>query len=265
MKQQLFVPYYRVSTEKQRNAKNLTKQQIKELEAINTGLGLASQREIVRGYIQANNGILLKEFEEIQSATQKEVIKFGKDVSLNSLLNKRKGLLEALNYAREHNATLIVSNSSRLTRFKLLGEYLMATKVKFLCADSPSDNNFIIGIKIATHQDEAETTSKRTSNALQIKLKRTGKWQTPNPDYVSGKLAAKAREILIKNSYSNENNVRAADCISMKVREGLSFPLIADHLNQNKYKTSRGKSFTTTQVQRIYKKFCCKIPSDLAA
>jgi DNA invertase Pin-like site-specific DNA recombinase len=230
MAQEKFVCYYRVSTEKQRNSKN---KKIKFQKDYNSGLGLASQRIACSEYVKSKKGMLLKEFEEIQSAAQKDIIKFGKAVNLNSLLRKRPVLLAALNYSRENNAILVVKEASRLTRFKLLGEYLMATGVRFVCTDSPNDDNFIIGIKISLHQEEAENISRKTSAALQAKLKREGAWQTPNPDYISGKVA----------SY----------VINSKLNEGLNLTQIAKHLNKNKFHTARGKNFSPIQVKRLIK------------
>lgn len=250
-----YVCLYRVSTEQQRNAKgDYTDGQIPN-KHLNTGLGLASQRTACKAFIQQNQGECIAEFEEIQSASNKDIIKFGKEVSLASLLNKRPVLLEAITYARENNAVLLVKECSRLTRFKLLGEYLMSTGIKFQCVDSPSDDNFIISIKIALFQQEAENVSKRTKAALAERIKRSGHWQKPNPEFMNGNIAKEARKVQTMNSLNNENNIKAASLVNLLRKDGMTLQVIADYLNKNKFYTARGKKFSITQVKRLLTKY----------
>jgi len=145
-----FVMLVRVSTSDQKERK----------------LGLISQRSNISSYVTAKGGTLIKEFEEVQSGGNKDRIKYGADISLDSLLRKRPTMLEAVEYARDNNAILVVKEVSRLTRFSLLFEYLTATGVQFLCTDYPTDNHFMLGLRVKFFEQELEEISRRTIAGL---------------------------------------------------------------------------------------------------
>lgn len=247
MKKKSFIALYRVSTGQQQDS----------------GLGLKAQRQSVLSYINTN-GVLLKEFTEIESGANKDKIQFGKELSLESLLRKRPILLEVINLAKQTGSTIVVKESSRLTRFKLLGEYLMATGVDFICADSPNDSKLIISIKIAINEEEALRISERTSLALRQKVKQDGKhWgensakmQRAKKAYATGKIAAKGREVYSTISRNNPNNKRAASMICSKIKEGMNYSQVALFLTANGFQTARNKEFKPMQVKRIFERFC---------
>jgi DNA invertase Pin-like site-specific DNA recombinase len=246
-----FIMYTRVSSSKQ------------EL----SGLGLKAQKFACQKYIKDAGGELIAEYTEVQSASAfKEVISLDKPVTLESLLKKRPQLITALKHASESGAVLIFKEVSRLTRRKLLGEYLLASKVNMIAADSPTDTPMIISLKISLYEEEAATISRRTRAALAAKreaeellpakekkqmVKRTG-----NPDYISGKVAKIGAAAASAISKKNPNNTRAALIICSKRKEGLSFQAIADQLNAAQYVTAYGKQFNAIQVQRIHQRFC---------
>lgn len=244
-----FVIYSRVSTEHQRNRKGIT---VSEMESDpNDGYGLRSQQSACRLYVKSIDGEVLKEFVEVQSGAQKDKISFGVAISLQTLIKRRPILIEAINYAREHKATLVFKEISRLTRFKLFGEYIMATDIPFVCADCPNDDKFIISIKIAIAEQEAINTSKKTAAALAYKLKTEGEWRKPNPAFVSGEVGriggAKMKEMARKN----ESNLRAAAMINVRYNAGYSDRAIAEFLNENSFKTSKGNQFYGNTVKAI--------------
>ena len=237
----------------------------KQVDDNNNGLGIDSQLVNCRNFVASVGGTIIKEFKEVQSASQKDVISLDQSFDLNSLLSKRPILLACIRYARQHGATLLINDVSRLTRFKLLGEYLMATGVKFQCADSPGDDNFIIGIKIALSEDYARKVASNTKKALQHKIKlewdaRGGKtWHQDinyNMDIRSGAYLVNAREKQMENARNNPNTIRAVDVISDKRDKGWNLETIAKHLNDKGYLTPRGKTWSKSQVHRMINKYC---------
>ena len=237
-----FIALYRVSTKAQEESE----------------LGLKSQREAVRSYVKSQGGVIIQEFTEIISGANKDVIKHNMNVNLESLLRKRPILQQCLALALSEGATIAVKEVSRLTRYKLLGEYLMATNVDFIAADSPNDSKLILSIKIALFQEEAENISKRTSAALQRKIAEDGAWQKPSEAYKSGMVASLAREKKSLYALQNQNNRRAAALICSLRKDGLTFQEMATYLNENDFKTSRGNRFNPIQVQRLFNGFCNK-------
>jgi len=255
-----FIALYRVSTKEQGESE----------------LGLKSQRDAVRAYVKSVGGILIKEFTEVYSAASKDVIKYGASINLDTLLRRRPILMEALQLAAQEGACIAVKEVSRLTRYKLLGEYLMATNVDFICTDAPNDSKLILSIKIALMEEEAAMISRRTSLALKKKveehdinepwlIKREdgttyevyGKgWSLGNPSYTDGTLARIAREKKSQYSLINPNNKTAAAMICSLVKDGLTLQEMANYLNDNGFKTARGSSFKPMQVSRIVKRFC---------
>ena len=235
-----YVCYYRVSTDKQKDS----------------DLGLKSQRSTVRNFIKKEDGVLLKEFEEVQSASAyKEVVSLDKPISLDSMLRKRPQLIEALRYAKSQNAVLIFKEVSRLTRRKLLGEFLMSSGVRFISADSPNDNSLIISIKIALSEEEAITISKRTKAALAERLKTKGAWSKGSKEYTNGNIASKGRKVYSDMSRKNPNN-RTAKAMIDKILDGgkMNLQAAAQYLNDNGFLTSRGKQFHAMQVKRLYER-----------
>ena len=229
----------------------------KQVDDSGNGLGLDSQLSNCRTFVSSVGGKILREFREVQSAHHKDIISLDKSFDLGTLLSKRPVLLDTIKYARIHGATILVNDISRLTRFKLLGEYLMATGVKFQCADSPGDDNFIIGIKIALAEDYARKVAYNTRKALQHKIATTGMWHIPyNKQIKDGSYLVQARKVLSDNARNNPNTIRAIDVICDKKEKGWTLDTIAIHLNDKGYLTPRGKTWSKSQVHRIVSKHC---------
>lgn len=238
MKQQTkYVALYRVSTNDQKERK----------------LGLLSQRSNVAAYIENTGGVLLAEFEEIQSGGNKDVISYGADISLESLLRKRPTLLEALALAKREGAVLIVKEVSRLTRFSLLYEYLMATGVQFLCTDYPSDNAFMLGLRVKFFEQELTEISRRTKAGLAKSTKPKGYKGAANLQKVDEK---KRIRVIKQRAADNPNNKRAAGYICQLVNAGKTLVEIAHTLNIEGFRTARGLSYHPTTVKRLYERIC---------
>ncbi|GCD54877.1 recombinase family protein [Acetobacter pasteurianus] len=137
-----FIGYYRVSTDKQGES----------------GLGLQSQKDTINTYVNNKNGMLIKEFREIES---------GK-------VNDRPMLNEAMEACRLYGATLLIAKLDRLSRDAVFLMNLRRGDVPFIAVDMPDANSMTIGIMALLAQQEREMISQRTKDALTV-LKANGK------------------------------------------------------------------------------------------
>lgn len=231
-----YVALYRVSTNDQKERK----------------LGLLSQRSNIANYIDNNSGVLLSEYEEIQSGGNKDVISYGADISLDSLLRKRPVLMEALEFARKYKAVIIVKEVSRLTRFSLLYEYLSATGVEFICTDYPTDNAFMLGLRVKFFEQELIEISKRTKAGLAKSTKPRGYKGADNLKKIDRKKNVK---IIRQRALDNPNNKRASGYICQLIGAGNTLQTVADKLNIEGFRTSTGCNFQPITVQRLYQRY----------
>lgn len=229
--EQKYVAYYRVSKNNSKADKDKNKSK---------GLSQDAQKLIVNHYYKDN---IVKEFEEIES---------GKNIT------ERPILQAAIEYCLKHNLNLAVAKVDRLSRNVDDVRYVFkALKGKLSCCDIPGQVDlFMLTMYANFAERERELISLRTSQALQAKITREGKWQKSNPDYKSGKVAAIGRAANTEKALTNENNIKAADVICSKIKEGMSIPEIVIHLNNKKYKTARGNTFSYPQVARLIESFC---------
>lgn len=212
-----YVAYYRVST-KQQGA---------------SGLGLESQKSIVASFVKNDNGLIVNEFTEVES---------GKN-------DKRPKLLAALKFAKENDATLIIAKLDRLSRNASFVIALRDSGVKFTCCDMPDANNFTIGIFALLAQQERELISARTKAALQAKKERGFKLGSPGNFTDAGRKLS--IDVRMQNAKEDENNKKAALAVKSLRTQNKSFRQIAKELNENGYKTRRGKLFQATTVKRL--------------
>lgn len=132
-----FVIYKRVSTAKQGRS----------------GLGLEAQQEICMRYIESQDGVVDKEFQDIESGTHRD----------------RPGLLAAIDYAKSNDCTLVIAKLDRLARDIEFTFKVMNTGVDIHFCDMPAVNTLILGVFATVAQYERELTSKRTKDALAAK------------------------------------------------------------------------------------------------
>jgi DNA invertase Pin-like site-specific DNA recombinase len=230
-----FIAYYRVSTTKQADSE----------------LGLRAQKASIHAYIASVKGKLIDEVKEVESAANKERVKHGADINLESLLSRRPLLLHAITQAKKSGAVLLVKEVTRLTRFCLLFNYLTATGVKFICTDYPNDDVMMLGFRVQFGEEEARQISKRTKAGLSKSDKAKGiRWKA-NLAKVDHKNRVK---ILSKRADDNQNNIRARTLIAHMQKEGKSYRAIADHLNNNSFRSSTGKKFYAITVKRLAEK-----------
>jgi DNA invertase Pin-like site-specific DNA recombinase len=207
-----YIAYYRVSTEKQGLS----------------GLGLEAQRIAVKRFIHPNQ--IEREFTEIESGRKK----------FRPILN------EALELCRILDATIVIAKLDRLARNVSFVSALMESGVKFICCDMPQANELTINIISAIAQDEAKRISERTKAALSVKKQMGIKLGTPeNLKYEHRLKGVATNKLKAKENLNNKRAIAYLEAISGTLQHK------ANQLNENGFKTSRGKVFTSTQVSRL--------------
>ena len=129
-----FVPYYRVSTERQGRS----------------GLGMDAQRDAVMRHVGDRSGELLADFCEIESGKRSD----------------RPQLAAAIGAAKKAKATLIIAKLDRLARNVHFISGLMESGVDFVAADNPHANKLMVHLLAAFAEHEREQISQRTKDAL---------------------------------------------------------------------------------------------------
>lgn len=214
-----YIAYYRVSTKRQH-------------------LGLDAQRNTVLNYIASVNGDLISSFEEKES---------GKN-------NTRSELHKAITECKRINATLIIAKLDRLSRNVSFIFTLKDSGINFFCCDIPECNTLTLGIFATIAQSERETISQRTKLALAAKKEKGFKLGAPNAT-ITNEMRIKSALALKLKADNNSNNKRAYTVISTLREKGLSLRNIADHLNENDFRTSNNCQFTASSVQRLVRRY----------
>lgn len=209
------IAYYRVSTAKQGAS----------------GLGLEAQQHSVAEFIGKSK--LLAEYTEVES---------GKN-------NVRPELQRAIDHAKRTNATLVIAKLDRLSRNVAFIFTLRDSGVDFACADMPDANTLTIGIFAALAQHERELISQRTKAALAAKKARGHTLGTLANLTQEGRLlgAERTRE----NARQNESNRRAKAMIEHLRKQQMTMRAIAAYLNENGFRTVRGKEFFPATVRHL--------------
>ena len=129
-----FVSYYRVSTAQQGAS----------------GLGLEAQREAVSRHVAGAQGVIVAEFQEVESGKK----------------NDRPQIAAALAACRLRHATLVIAKLDRLARNVHFISSLMELGVDFVACDNPHATRLTIHILAAVAEHEREMISQRTIAAL---------------------------------------------------------------------------------------------------
>lgn len=212
-----YISYYRVSTQQQGNS----------------GLGLYAQKSMVRNFLNSDD-LLIQEYEEVES---------GKN-------NNRPELLKAIEQCKRENSILLIAKLDRLSRNVNFIYTLKESKVDFKCVDMPEANSLTIGIMAVLAQEERERTSQRTKDALAV-LKRNG-IKLGSPQNLTKEARTKGVEATIQKAANNVNNRKATALIVSLRKSNLSYRQIANELNKNGFKTSKGKEFNGSQVLILF-------------
>lgn len=215
-----YIAYYRVSTKKQGNS----------------GLGLAAQREAVKKFTSGCEDCIIESYTDISS---------GKN-------DNRPELLKAIEHANKADAKLLIAKLDRLSRNASFIFTLKDTKVDFVCCDMPDANTLSIGIFATLAQHERELISKRTKEALAAK-KRAGH-KLGSPQNLTDEARMKGVKAIKEKAKTNKNNMRAMGYINFLRIAGKSYREIASTLNQEGFRTARGKEFQANSVKRLYER-----------
>ena len=205
-----------------------------------SGLGLEGQKKTVQDFTK--HGIIVDEFTEIESGKK----------------NNRKELEKAMACAKLNNAILVIAKLDRLSRNAFFVMKLQSEKVPFVCCDNPHANELTIGIMAVIAQDEAKRTSERTKDALEAKRARleaaglSTNWRTNPKQTWSNEARQKSQAVIKENAATNEHTHRARDYAKMlRTTQYMTLLEIANHLNERKFVTPRGKAFQKTSVWRL--------------
>ena len=211
-----YIAYYRVSTKRQGESQ----------------LGLKAQKHSVEKFIAPE--LIDKEFVEIETGTNKKY---------------RPILNEAIELCIKHDATLIIAKLDRLARNVSFVSALIDNKVKFKAVDMPEASELTIHLMSAIAQNEAKAISIRVKEGLAQSTKKLG-----TPENLTIEARLKGLESVRNKAINNQHNKRALAFVRGLKYEDMKLREIAEQLNENDFKTSKGKEFGTTQVIRILKK-----------
>ena len=214
-----FIAYYRVSRKEQGIS----------------GLGLSAQKSSVEKYVTSQDGVILKDFTEIETGTNKR---------------ERVEIHKAIQLAKNEGAILIIAKLDRLARNVSFVSSLMDAGIEFLAVDMPSANNFTIHIFSALAEQEAKLISSRTKLAL-AELKKKGV-KLGNPKNLTSEARAKGVNKIRENAMNNDRNRQAQSIILNCKEKEMSYRQIADYLNQLNFKTRHGNKFYAPTVLQLY-------------
>lgn len=108
------ITYFRVSTARQAAS----------------GLGLEAQEHAVDSHIKRIGGVLIGSYTDIESGKK----------------DRRAALEQAITRCRLTGATLLIAKLDRLSRNKAFLFQLMASRIKFVCADMPEASELTISL-----------------------------------------------------------------------------------------------------------------------
>lgn len=213
------VGYYRVSTDKQGRS----------------GLGLDAQREAVDRYVSAIGGVLVGQFEEVETGKRAD----------------RPQLLAAIGACRVRNAILVIAKLDRLTRNLAFLVNLMESRVEFVCCDNPHATRFTIHILAAVAEHEREMISVRTKDAMAA-AKRRGV-RMGNPHLRAGTPGAMRDARAERTRLAKLHSADVMPYITAAIRAGaLSYRQIAAALTARGIRPPLGgASWGPGQVRRI--------------
>jgi len=214
-----YVAYFRVSTTDQQKS----------------GLGLESQKFMVENYIKANDGILINKYTEIETGTSKR---------------KRIEIYNAIEFAKQNNAVLVIAKIDRLARNVFFVSSLMEAGVEFVACDLPQATNFTVHLYAALAEMEGKMISERTKNALSEKKKQGFKLGTPSN--LTEEARKKGAKVIKQKAIDNRANAHSTALIIEYREKGFSYENIAKSLNKLNFSTSQGKLHNSTSVYRLY-------------
>jgi len=193
---------------------------------------MTSQREIVRRFVESQNGTLEKEFSEVESGKYSDT--------------DRPQLAAALDYCKRNKATLVIAKLDRLARNAEFLLSLQNSGVDFVCCDCPNADRFTVGILALVAQRERELISERTKLGLAAAKSKGVKLGTPNPQ------KAVAAMKTANKSGRTDFIVKVLPIIQEIQSAGVpTLQGIADCLNRRGIPTRSGKTWHPSTVRNI--------------
>lgn len=215
-----FVSYFRVSTDKQGRS----------------GLGLEAQREAVERHVRAAGGLIVAEFEEVESGKRDD----------------RPEIRAAIAACRLRRATLIIAKLDRLARSVAFVSALMESGIEFVACDNPHATRLTIHILAAVAEHEREMISARTKAALQA-AKARGK-RLGNPRLQPGTRDMARQAAAVRSARAAQHAADVAIYLDQARRAGCSsLGQLAAALNARGIPTASGDGaqWTHVQVRRV--------------
>lgn len=196
------------------------------------GYGIASQKDIVRRFVESQNGILAMEFSEVESGKYSDT--------------DRPQLAAALDYCKRNKATLVIAKLDRLARNAEFLLRLQNSGVEFVCCDCPNADRFTVGILALVAQRERELISERTRLGLAAAKSKGVKLGTPNPK------KAVAAMVTANKSAKSAFAVKMFPIIQEIQSAGVhTLQGIADCLNRRGIPSRSGKAWYPSSVRNI--------------
>lgn len=211
-----YIGYFRVSTDKQGLAGN----------------GMDSQRQIVRRFVESQNGILEMEFSEVESGKYSDT--------------DRPQLAAALDYCKRNKATLVIAKLDRLARNAEFLLRLQNSGVDFVCCDCPNADRFTVGILALVAQRERELISERTRLGLAAAKTKGVKLGTPNPEKAVAAMVEANKSAKTEFIGRVKPLIQEIQAAGVKTLQG-----IADCLNRRGIPTRSGKTWHPSTVRNI--------------
>jgi DNA invertase Pin-like site-specific DNA recombinase len=230
-----------------------------------SGLGLDAQRAAIEADRARLNGIVLREYIEVESGRHDDI-------------ESRPKLKAAIADALLSNATLVFGRLDRMMRSTSVMAYVKRSEVRFRACDNPHANEFTIDILTAVAAEEGRKISDRTHDALvayKAGNRVSKRIRALYPDGVpadvteatAGKLGASLPQCRNLRGDAQRLGTRAAAAARAKQareayrhleptmlqlhRDHLSLQAIADRLNQLGHRTVNGCEWNHGQVKRV--------------
>jgi DNA invertase Pin-like site-specific DNA recombinase len=219
-----YVPYYRVSTDRQGRS----------------GLGLEAQKAAVERYLGSTEGkLLLPAFVEVESGRK----------------NHRPELEKALAKCRTRKATLIVAKVDRLTRSMTFLNKLIEYNVPVVFCDLPqlqgAIGTFMLHQMVAVAQLEAGLISERTKAALAARVAREGQWDRRAKHHLVPGAGQRQAVAAVKENARERARDLVAEIEAVKDAGAISLCAAARALNERGVPSPRGGRWQAITVQRV--------------
>lgn len=205
-----------------------------------SGLGLMAQQAAIESFVRQRGAEVLGAFTEVES---------GK-------LEHRPELAKALHLAKVTGATLLIAKLDRLSRNAAFLLALRDSGVRFIAADMPDANELTVGIMALVAQQERESISKRTREALNAARARGQKLGNPNGAAALHR-AQKGNSAAVEavRQHADKHAAQLRPVVASFADEGVtSLGAIAKALNERGMLTPRGGKWHKSSVRNLLRR-----------